>query len=53
MTEQEQGRTDFVSHVLPLRPGVKVFLSLPADLTPAEAERIKAFLQSVAIEEGS
>jgi hypothetical protein len=36
-----------LEHPLPIRPGVSVRLTLPEDLTPAEANRVATFVQSL------
>lgn len=43
--------TNFVVYPFPVRQGVLASLSLPADLTRAEAKRLGDFLQTLAVEE--
>jgi hypothetical protein len=40
-----------VSYPFPLRPGMLAQISLPADLTKAEAKRLAAFVESLAMDE--
>ena len=40
-----------VSYPFPLRPGLLAQISLPADLTKAEAKRLAAFVESLAMDE--
>lgn len=40
-----------IDYPLQLRPGMRLTFTLPADLTPAEAERIGRFLSTVALDE--
>ncbi len=42
--------TDLVQYPFPLRAGVMAYLSLPRDLQRGEAQRIAAFVASLAID---
>lgn len=44
-------RVDMIPYPFPLRDGVRATLTLPVDLTPREAKRIAAFIETVAIDE--
>jgi hypothetical protein len=41
---------DLVSYPFPIRPGLLAQISLPADLTEAEAKRLAAFVESLAMD---
>lgn len=42
---------NLVSYPFPIRPGMLAQISLPADLTKAEAKRLAAFVESLALDE--
>jgi hypothetical protein len=44
---------DLITYPFPLREGKIVYLSLPIDLTPAEAGRLSKFLDSVSVDKSS
>lgn len=41
---------DLVSYPFPIRPGLLAQISLPADLTKAEAKHLAAFVESLAMD---
>lgn len=43
-------RSSIITYPFPIRDGVLASLELPADLTPREAERVAAFVASLAVE---
>jgi hypothetical protein len=46
----EQPAKDLVSYPFPIRPGLLAQISLPADLSKAEAKRLAAFVKSLAMD---
>lgn len=52
--DEEDGDEDFkdnIQHSYTLRPGLTVTISLPADFTQKEAERLSSFIQTLPFEE--
>ena len=49
MAVDESG-TQTITYPFPLRPGLVVSVTLPADMTKHEAGRLGAFLESLALE---